>query len=71
MSSLARLRIWSGSAATAMLVMVAGCDRPEVKPSAPPPQIVFVSNPTEDEVSDFEDFTGRTDAIFSVDVRAA
>ena len=31
---------------------------------------MFVSNPSEDDVSEFEDFTGRTDAIFSVNVRA-
>jgi len=50
--------------------LASGCSKPETKAAPPPPQVVFVSHPTVDEVSDYEDFTGRTDAIYSVEVRA-
>jgi RND family efflux transporter MFP subunit len=63
-------RVTRWSAALPLVWLVVGCDRPEPKASAPPPQVVFVSNPTEDDIGDFEDFTGRTDAIYSVEVRA-
>src|SRR5438876_737241 len=47
-----------------------GCEAK--KPAAPPPkpEVVKVSQPVYDEVTDYEDFTGRTDAVFTVEVRA-
>jgi RND family efflux transporter MFP subunit len=41
-----------------------------VKTAAPKPPVVIVAKPVMDYVSDYEDFTGRTDAVFSVEIRA-
>jgi len=67
MVGLRRGRVLASALGVAALV---GCERskPEVAPS--PPVVVTVSQPVEDLVTDYEDFTGRTDAVFSVDVRA-
>jgi len=48
----------------------AGCTRPASKQGAPEPPAVPVSKPVEQSVTDYVDFTGRTDAVESVDVRA-
>jgi multidrug efflux system membrane fusion protein len=47
-----------------------GCHSEAHQHAAPPPQVVVVSQPLEREVTDFSDFTGRTDAVQSVDIRA-
>jgi RND family efflux transporter MFP subunit len=51
------------------LTLAAGCTHgpPQVAPPEPP--AVPVSQPVEREVTDYVDFTGRTDAIEAVDVR--
>ena len=49
---------------------VSGCGRKEDPAAANPPPAVKVSYPVERKVTDFRDFTGRTDAVESVDVRA-
>ncbi|NUQ65621.1 MAG: efflux RND transporter periplasmic adaptor subunit [Pirellulales bacterium] len=48
---------------------MAGCASKAI-PAAPPPAVVVVSTPLRQEVTDHEDFTGRTDAAQSVDLRA-
>jgi len=50
--------------------MLAGCDRPQA--AAPPsrPSVVVVSLPVVQETTDYEDFTGRTEAVAGVEVRA-
>ncbi len=48
----------------------AGCAKTQAKQGDPPPDEVLVSKPTVDEVTDFEEFIGHTDAMFSVEVRA-
>src|SRR5690348_12898589 len=52
------------------LVVVAGCneDKPAAKKAVAP--VVTVAQPVEKEITEHEDFTGRTDAVFTVDVRA-
>src|SRR5262249_50747940 len=61
-----------------LVVSVAGClfltaaggcqsNRPRVAPSEPP--VVPVSQPVPREVTDYVDFTGRTEAVHSVDIR--
>ena len=51
-----------------MLVML-GCERPQSK-AKPEPVTVVVSTPIQREVTNHIDFTGRTDAVKSVDLRA-
>jgi RND family efflux transporter MFP subunit len=53
-----------------LLVGVAGCGQAPPAPEAPPPPEVEVSRPLVREVTDYEEFTGRTDAIDSVVVQA-
>ena len=47
-----------------------GCERPQPKLAPPRPPVVTVSLPILDDVSDFEEFTGRTDAVKSVEIRS-
>ena len=50
--------------------VIAGCQRkPAEAPPAPPP-IIPVSHPIDRSVTDYTDYTGRTDAVQSVNVRA-
>ncbi len=49
---------------------VAGCGRAPVEGPAPAPMPVAVSYPVERDVTDYADFTGRTAAVDSVEVRA-
>jgi membrane fusion protein, multidrug efflux system len=46
-----------------------GCTRGPAKPVAPEPVTIPVSLPVEREVTDYVEFTGRTNAVQSVDVR--
>src|SRR3954469_12103429 len=49
---------------------VVGCEAPKPQIAEIKAPLVVVSPAITDYVTDFEDFTGRTDAVFSVDVRA-
>jgi RND family efflux transporter MFP subunit len=49
---------------------VAGCESPKPTVAQPKPPVVLVGTPITREVTEFEDFTGRTDAVYSVEVRA-
>src|SRR5262249_35010090 len=52
------------------LAALAGCGRkPLAAPDTAPP-IVTVAKPTQRDVTDTVDFTGRTDAVFSTDIRS-
>jgi multidrug efflux pump subunit AcrA (membrane-fusion protein) len=53
-----------------LCVATAGCQNDQGPPPTPKPPVVKVALPVVDTVSDFEEFTGRTDAIFSVTVMA-
>src|SRR3954447_3115119 len=59
----------SGSLACLAVTLMAGCTHgpPQVAPPEPP--AVPVSRPVEREITDYVDFTGRTDAVEAVDVR--
>ncbi len=65
-------RILSGICCLCLMVTVTslGCAHkpPQVAPAQPP--VVPVSKPVQREVTDYVDFTGRTDAVQSVDLRA-
>jgi len=47
-----------------------GCERAQPKLAPAKPPTVVDSLPVSDEITDYEDFTGRTDAVFSVEIRA-
>jgi membrane fusion protein, multidrug efflux system len=53
-----------------LLAAIAGCQRkrPEVAPAEPP--TIPISLPVKRVVTEYVDFTGRTNAVYSVDVRA-
>ena len=61
-------------AASAFLVllglMASGCSKPAASPKPPPPPEVLFALPTMQEVTDYEDFTGRAEAVKTVEVRA-
>src|SRR5580704_12586382 len=54
----------------ALCAILAGCARAPSGAPAPPPTTVAVSYPIERYVTDYTDFTGRTAAVDSVEVRA-
>src|SRR5262245_4672231 len=47
-----------------------GCSGGPSQPAAPEPPAIPVSRPVSRQVTDYVDFTGRTDAVEAVDVRA-
>jgi RND family efflux transporter MFP subunit len=57
--------LWPGG----LIVVLVGCTAPPAPPP-PEPAVVTVAVPVEKPVADYVDYTGRTDAIPSVDIRA-
>jgi RND family efflux transporter MFP subunit len=53
-----------------VVVATAGCNRRAAQPGAAPPLAVPVSQPVRREITDYVDYTGRLDAVQSLDVRA-
>jgi membrane fusion protein, multidrug efflux system len=49
---------------------VSGCDKPATQAAAPPPAPVTVAQPTKRTVTDWDEFTGRFEAMEEVQVRA-
>jgi membrane fusion protein, multidrug efflux system len=72
--TLRHLRFLGGGAAfvlaLALLIAAPGCQKTEAKPAAKKPAEVFVATPTVDTVTEFKEFTGRTTAVNTVDIRA-
>jgi len=69
------MMIWRNGRLVAAAVGVvvagaAGCERAQPKLAAPRPPVVVVSRPVTDYVTDNEDFTGRTEAVYSVNITA-
>src|SRR5688572_13591420 len=56
--------------AAGLLMLVAGCDKPVAKPPEIKPQEVLYVTPVTREVTEFEEFTGRTSAENMVDIRS-
>jgi RND family efflux transporter MFP subunit len=63
------LRCWS-TPVLALVVALAGCQRPQPKVVETKPPEVTVAYPTEDTVTEFEEFTGHTMAISTIEIRA-
>jgi RND family efflux transporter MFP subunit len=57
-------------AATAVLILLTGCDKPQQQAAAPPPPQVTVANPVKKFVADYDEYVGRFVAIDAVEVRA-
>lgn len=53
-----------------LVVSLAGCHRGQPQSAAPPPPVVPVSHLVQRHVTDYVDYTGRTDAVNSVAIRA-
>jgi len=51
-------------------LLLAGCDEKTKQASAPPALPVTVAHPTQRTVTDWDEFTGRFNAVEQVDVRA-
>jgi RND family efflux transporter MFP subunit len=51
-------------------VALVGCGRVESEQGPPPPPEVLVSLPVSRTVTDYEDFTGRTEAVKMIEIRA-
>jgi len=56
--------------AVLLAASLAGCDRPATQAAAPPPPPVTVAQPTKRVVTDWDEFTGRFEAVEEVQVRA-
>jgi membrane fusion protein, multidrug efflux system len=54
---------------TPALICMSACTRKAAAPKEAPPQTVTVSKPVQREVTDYADFTGRTDAIINTEIR--
>jgi multidrug efflux system membrane fusion protein len=64
---------FSLTVACALLIIwatLSGCSREPIDKGEKSAIVVTVSKPIERDVADYVDFTGRTDAVFSLDVRA-
>ena len=53
-----------------VLAVIGGCHSNPTQVAPPQPPAVPVSRPVQQEVTDYVDFTGRTDAVQAVDIRA-
>ena len=53
-----------------LLILAAGCERPAPKVATAEPVKVKVALPTQEMVTQFEEFTGRTSAVRTVEVRS-
>src|SRR5689334_15335965 len=69
-----RANVWLSACLAALLTaavaVVAGCKETQAKPPPKKPPEVFISLPTVDTVTEHEEFTGRTSAVYTVDVRS-
>ncbi|MBC7818383.1 MAG: efflux RND transporter periplasmic adaptor subunit [Planctomycetaceae bacterium] len=63
---------WHWCALALLLASMTGCEKSNAgaEKKAAPPVKVEMATPTEKEVTDFQDFTGRLEAVESVEIRA-
>src|SRR6478752_7104215 len=53
-----------------VVLLSAGCQKTQAKSPPKKPPEVYVALPTTDTVTEFEEFTGRTTAVYTVEIRA-
>jgi multidrug efflux system membrane fusion protein len=63
-------RLWVGIPAALLAVLPAGCNRGPAPAQGPKAVEVVVTTPITGQVTDYQDFTGRLDAVKTVEVRA-
>jgi RND family efflux transporter MFP subunit len=68
--SMNSLRYMSLAAITSAVLFTIGCEQQKEQVAPPAPATVSVAKPERNKVGDFIEFTGTTDAVASVDVRA-
>ena len=61
--------IWKLSPALAVVICVAGCEPSKPVKSAKNPRVI-VTKPITDKVMDYQDFTGRLEAVDAIEIRA-
>ena len=61
-------RKWTGAAL--LLLLANGCQKPAAAPVAPPPPAVTVNQPQRHDVTEWDEYQGRMDAVDRVEVRA-
>lgn len=70
MKKTARLSALSHTLLTTLLLL-SGCDKPQEQPApAPPPANVKIAQPLSQQVTEWDEFTGRIEAVNTVEVRA-
>src|ERR1700754_2898071 len=57
-------------ASVLLFVVVAGCDNKQAGNTPPPPPSVTVSRPLQKTITEWDEYTGRFEALATVDVRA-
>jgi len=63
------LRAIAFGASASVLLSITGCGSKAPAAQAPPPPVVTVAPVQEQEITEWDEFTGRTDAVESVEVR--
>jgi RND family efflux transporter MFP subunit len=56
-------------AASVLSALLSGCGGTAAKPQQPPPPVVTVASVEQREITEWEEFTGRTEAVEAVEVR--
>ncbi|MBN9007423.1 MAG: efflux RND transporter periplasmic adaptor subunit [Rhizobiales bacterium] len=67
---ISKSRRWTPLAVLGAALLLAGCDEKSKQAAAPPALPVTVAHPTQRTVTDWDEFTGRFNAVEQVDVRA-
>ncbi len=69
-SDMSRRIAFSAVALSCMVLSVSGCNRVQKKPEPPPPMEVRTVLPTMEDVTEFEEFTGRTAGTEVIELRS-
>jgi multidrug efflux system membrane fusion protein len=64
-----RSRLWLGLSVMVSLGALAGCAQPSAQPGAPPPPKITVAEVVDRPITEWDEFTGRLEAVDTVAVR--